>query len=145
MVTGQVSKMMGASVKRKEDPRLITGQGKYTDDVQLRNMAYLAILRSPHAHAHIRRVDATRALQHPDVLAVAIGQQINQQCQTPFPLFAPLPEMKVKDRWPMATDKVTFVGELVAAVVARSREAARDALELIQVDYAPLPAIVDLE
>ncbi|HZA25838.1 MAG TPA: hypothetical protein VFA32_25125 [Dehalococcoidia bacterium] len=89
MVTGQVSKMMGASVKRKEDPRLITGQGKYTDDVQLRGMTYLAVLRSPHAHARISSVDTTQALQHPDVLVVAVGQQVNQQCQTPFPLFAP--------------------------------------------------------
>ncbi len=145
MVTGQVSKMMGASVKRKEDPRLITGEGKYTDDVQLKGMAYMAVLRSPHAHARIRRVDVSRAQRHPGVLSVLTGEEVNKACKTPLPLFSLLPGMKAKDRWPIATDKVNFVGELVAVVVATSRDAARDALELIEVDYQPLPAVVDME
>jgi carbon-monoxide dehydrogenase large subunit len=145
MVTGQVSKMMGASVKRKEDPRLITGEGKYTDDVQLKGMTYMAVLRSPHAHARIRRMDTSRARQHPQVLAVLTGQEVKELCKTPLPLFGPFPDMKMKDRWPLATDNVNFVGELVAAVVALTREAAQDALELIEVDYHPLPPVVDME
>ena len=75
MVSGQVSKLIGAAVKRKEDPRLITGEGKYTGDVQLSGMTYMAVLRSPHAHAHIRRIDAARALQQPGVLAVLTGHR----------------------------------------------------------------------
>ena len=77
MVTGQVSKMLGASVKRKEDPSLITGEGKYTDDVQLRGMTYMALLRSPHAAARVRRIDVSRVLEHPDVLAVMTGQVVS--------------------------------------------------------------------
>jgi len=79
MVSGQGSKLIGAAVKRKEDPRLITGAGKYTADVQLRGMTYMAVLRSPHAHAHIRQIEAARALQQPGVLAVLTGPEVAQQ------------------------------------------------------------------
>ena len=145
MVTGQVSKMLGASVKRKEDPRLITGEGKFTDDAQLRGMAYIVVLRSDHAHARIGRIDVSRAVRHPEVLAVMTGQEVNQLCKTPFPLYGLVDGMKRVDRWPMATDKVSFVGEPLAAAVATSLGAARDALELIEVDYQPLPPVVDME
>ena len=81
MVAGQGAKLIGAAVKRKEDPRLITGAGKYTGDVQLSGMTYMAVLRSPHAHAHIRRIDAARARQQPGVLVVLTGHEVAQQCQ----------------------------------------------------------------
>ena len=145
MVTGQVSKMIGATVKRKEDPRMITGEGKYTDDVQLKGTTYMAVLRSPHAHARIGLIDASRAHQDPEVLAVVTGPEVNQLCKMPFPLFGQIPGMKSVGRWPMATDKATIVGEPVATVVATSRGAARDALDLIEVEYEPLPAAVDME
>lgn len=144
-VTGQVSRLTGSSVKRKEDPRLIRGEGKYTDDVQLVGMTYMAVVRSPHAHARIRNVDVTRALQHKGVLTVLSGQEMRERCKTPMPLFGLVGGMKIVDRYPMATDKATFVGEPVAAVVATTRAIARDAVELVDVDYEPLPAVVDME
>jgi CO/xanthine dehydrogenase Mo-binding subunit len=75
MVSGQGSTLIGAAVKRKEDPRLLTGAGTYTGDVQLRGMTYMAVLRSPHAHAHIRRIEPARARQQPGVLAVLTGHE----------------------------------------------------------------------
>ena len=90
MAKGQVSQMIGARAKRKEDPRLITGEGKYTVDVQLRSMAYVAVLRSPHAHALLNRMDISGATHLPDVLAVVTGRELNQASKAPFPLFVPL-------------------------------------------------------
>ena len=145
MVTGQVSKLVGARVKRKEDPRFLVGDGKYTDDVQLRGMTYLTVLRSPHAHALIKGIDVSAAAEHPEVLAVVTGREIRETSQAPFPLFAPLEGMKMKERWPIATEKATFVGEPVAAVLALSPEASEDARQLIEVDYEPLPPVVDME
>ena len=145
MVIGQPSKLVGASVKRKEDPRLITGEGKYTDDVQLPRMAYMTVLRSPHAAARIRRIDTSRARQHPNVLAVMTGKECRELCQAPLPLADPFPDMKYVERYPMATDRVVFVGEVVAALVATDRASARDALELIDVDYEAASPAVDME
>ena len=145
MVSGQLSKMIGTAVKRKEDPRLITGEGKYTDDVQLRGMTYMAVLRSPHGHARIRLIDASRALQQPEVLAVLTGQEVNQHCKTQFPKYDEAEGTKAKSRWPMPTEVAKYVGEPVAVVVATSNSTARDALDLIDVDYEPLPAVVDME
>jgi carbon-monoxide dehydrogenase large subunit len=145
MVSGQVSKLIGAAVKRKEDPRLITGEGKYTSDVQLSGMTYMAVLRSPHAHAHIRRIDAARALQQPGVLAVLTGQEVEQHCQMQFRLAGVREGMNTKSRWPMATEVAKYAGEPVAAVLATSSGRAQDALEMIDVDYESLPAVMDLE
>ncbi len=145
MVSGQVSKLMGARVKRKEDPRLITGEGRYTDDVILPGMVYMAVLRSPHAHARIRRIDVSQAKANPQVLAVVTGRDLRELWKAPLPVFGPLDDMVWVDRYPMAVEKANFAGEIVAAVVATSRYAARDALELVQVDYEPLPAVVDIE
>ena len=145
MSMGQVSKMVGSRVKRTEDPRMITGAGCYTDDVQLKGTAHMEVLRSPHGHARIRGIDISQAKQCPGVIDVLVGQDINSQCAIPFPLFAILGEMHVVDRWPMAADVVRYVGEPVAVVVADTLSAARDALDLIDVDYEVLPAAVDLE
>ena len=145
MATGQVSKMVGASVKRKEDPRMITGAGSYTDDIQPKGAKYMEVLRSPHGHARIRRIDTVRAAQSSGVVAVLTGKDVNSQCKIPFPLYAIMDQMHQVDRWPVATEVVRFVGEPVAVVAANSAAAARDALDLIEVDYEPLPAAVDLE
>jgi aerobic carbon-monoxide dehydrogenase large subunit len=145
MVAGQGSTLIGAAVKRKEDPRLITGAGTYTGDVQLRGMTYMAVLRSPHAHAHIRRIDAARARQQPGVLAVLTGHEVAQHCQRPFRLAGVREGMHVKSRWPLATAVAKYAGEPVAAVVATSRERAQDALAMIAVEYEALPAVLDLE
>ncbi|MCS7206374.1 MAG: xanthine dehydrogenase family protein molybdopterin-binding subunit [Dehalococcoidia bacterium] len=139
-----ISKMVGARIKRKEDPRLITGKGTYTDDVRLPGTLYMAVLRSPHAHARIRKLDVSKALGHPGVVAVLTGAEVKQMCG-PLPAQGPLEGMKLALRYPLAVNKVTHVGEGVAAVVAESRYLARDALDLIEVDYEPLPAVVDPE
>lgn len=145
MQSGQSPRMVGASVKRKEDPRLIMGEGKYTDDVELRGMVHMAVLRSPHAHARIISIDTSKARAHPDVLAVLTGAEAKEHWTMEFPLFGVKDGMKAKGRWPIAIDVAKYVGEPLAAVVATSSSAARDALELIEVDYQPLPAVVDLE
>ncbi|MCI0794234.1 MAG: xanthine dehydrogenase family protein molybdopterin-binding subunit, partial [Chloroflexi bacterium] len=80
--------MIGQSIKRKEDPRLLVGAAEYTGDVELRGMAYMAVLRSPHAHARIRGIDPSKALELGEVLAVLTGAEIQQHCQSQFLLFA---------------------------------------------------------
>src|SRR6266705_1726770 len=138
MVAGQGAKLIGAAVKRKEDPRLITGAGKYTGDVQLRGMTYMAVLRSPHAHAHIRRIHPARARLLPGVLAVLTGHEVAHQCQRPFPLAGVREGMHTKSRWPLATAVAKYAGEPVAVVVASSRGLAQDALAMIEVEYETL-------
>ena len=137
--------MIGAAIKRKEDPRFITGEGKYTADVQLMGMACMMVLRSPHAHARITRIDASRALQRPDVLKVLTGPEVIQHCKTQFLTIGEAGGTKPKSSWPMAAELATYVGEPVAAVLATSIDAATDAVEMIDVDYEPLPAVVDME
>ena len=86
MLDSRSPRMVGASVKRKEDPRLIVGEGQYTDDVQLSGMVHMAVLRSPHAHARILRVDASKALENPDVLMVLTGSEAKEHWKEKFPL-----------------------------------------------------------
>lgn len=145
MLQGKSPRMVGSSVKRKEDPRLVIGEGKFTGDVQLKGMVHMSVLRSPHAHARILRIDTTLALQHPQVLAVLTGTEMAQLCQTEFPLAGVKEGMKAKGRWPMATDTVRYVGEPVAAVAATNIESALDALELIEIEYQTLTPVVDME
>ena len=145
MESVQQTPMIGAAIKRKEDPRLLMGDGVYTGDVQLRGMVHMAVLRSQHAHARIRGIDFSKAQAHPDVLAVLTAEEAKQNCKCQFLLFAVTEGTRTKSRWPMPTDVTKFVGEPLAAVVATSESGARDALELIEVDYQPLPAVVDLE
>lgn len=140
------TRWLGAPVKRNEDPRLLTGQGLFVDDVHLPGMLYAAVLRSPHAHARILRVDVRRALQHPEVALVLTHADLPPRLREPLPKLIPHPDLKHhKTQYALAPDKVRHVGEPVAFVVATSRYAAEDALELIEVDYEPLPAVVDLE
>ena len=122
---------------RKEDPRFVRGLGHYCDDVQLPGMLHLAILRSPLAHARIVSVDTTAAEAHPKVKAVVTGEALAAQG------LAWMPTLSGDVQAVLATDKVRFQGQEVAFVVAEDRYAARDALELIDVEYAPLPPVVD--
>src|SRR5688572_13157814 len=135
-------KMVGARVRRVEDPRYILGQGRYVGDLKLYGMVDIAILRTPHAHAKIRSIDVSKAKEHPGVLAVFTSADFGDAVQ---PLQADLdhvknPTYKPCAWYPLARDKVRYVGEAVAAVVACSRYVAEDACELIDVDYDPLPA-----
>jgi aerobic carbon-monoxide dehydrogenase large subunit len=136
-----VSGMKGSGaygpIKRKEDARFIRGQGTFTDDVQLPGMLHGAVLRSPLAHARIVSIDTTAAEAHPGVKAVLTGQMLDDRG------LAWMPTLSQDVQAVLATDKVRFQGQEVAFVVADDRYSARDALELINVDYEPLPAVID--
>jgi aerobic carbon-monoxide dehydrogenase large subunit len=125
--------------RRKEDARFIRGRGTFVDDVQLPGMLHGAILRSPLAHARIRYVDTAAAEAHPKVRAVITGQTLAARN------LAWMPTLSRDVQAVLATDKVRFQGQEIAFVVAEDRYAARDALELINVDYEPLPAVIDAE
>jgi aerobic carbon-monoxide dehydrogenase large subunit len=124
-------------LQRKEDARFIRGQGKFLDDIQLPGMLHGAVLRSPVAHARIVSIDASAALQHPKVQAVITGDQLQARG------LAWMPTMSGDVQAVLATDKVRFQGQEVAFVIAEDRYTARDALELIEVEYEQLPVVVD--
>src|SRR5947199_5748687 len=132
---------IGSRVARKEDPRLITGEGTFTDDVMLQGMAYLTLVRSPHAHARIRRSDTEAAKKEPGVVAVLTGKDL--EATGMLPVFISVPSMSGSKHMPIASDKARYAGDAVAAVVAESRDAAKRAADLIAVDYEPLPVVVD--
>ena len=140
------TRIFGSGIRRREDPRLITGQATYTDDIKLQGMAYAAIKRSPHAHARIRSVDTSASRSAPGVLAVYTGAD-TEGVLNPIPCAWIPPDSDVKAvAYPaIAKDVVRYVGDAVAVVVAESRYQAEDALELINVDYEPLPAVVNPE
>ncbi|SEH02330.1 carbon-monoxide dehydrogenase large subunit [Nonomuraea solani] len=129
--------MSFGSMHRKEDARFIRGRGNYTDDVRLPGMLYGAVLRSPHAHARIVSVDTSAAEAHPKVKAVITGQTLEGLN------LAWMPTLSQDTQAVLATDKVRFQGQEVAFVVAEDPYSARDALELIDVDYDPIDAVID--
>jgi len=135
---------LGKPLKRKEDPRLIQGLAHYVDDIALVGMQHAAILRSPYAHAKIRSIDVSKAQAAPGVSLVLTGADIRGSIAM-IPCAAQIPDMKSAPRPVLALDRVRFVGEGVAVVVATSRYAARDALDLIEVDYDPLTPVVNPE
>ncbi len=139
---------IGQSIRRKEDDRFVTGHGRYTDDINLPGQLYLYVLRSPHAHARISRVDIAAAQAAPGVAAVYTGADIRADNIPGLPCMIPLQNRDgtplVKPERPTLADAVVhFVGDPVAAVVARSLAEARDAAELIEVDYDSLPSVTD--
>ncbi len=141
-----VSKLFGARIKRRDDPQLITGRATYTDDVKLPGLAYAAVVRSTHAHARIKGVDVSRARRHPGVLAVLTGKDVaDALAPVPCAWLVPGCDLKLPPRPVIAVDRVRYVGEAVAVVVAENRYIARDAAELIQVSYEPLPVLVNQE
>jgi aerobic carbon-monoxide dehydrogenase large subunit len=134
----------GASIKRSEDPRILTGAGRYVDDIKLPGMLHAAFLRSPLAHGRVLSVDASAARALPGVVAVLTGADLEAiTVQAPDPLRAlfgiagPMPEFTL-----LATDKVRLVGDPVAVVIAESRYLAEDGCELVEVEYDDLPAVV---
>jgi len=140
---------IGQAVVRKEDLRLLTGGGRYLDDINLPGQAHAAILRSPHAHARIRSVDSSGALTSPGVIAVFTGADLAADGVAPMPCLAHVPakpgtpDQVFPRRMALVADRVRHVGDAVALVVAESAAAARDALANIAVDYEPLPAAID--
>jgi carbon-monoxide dehydrogenase large subunit len=140
------TRIFGSGIRRREDPRLITGQATYTDDIKLTGMVYAAILRSPHAHARIRSIDTSAAQEAPGVLAVYTGAETDGVLN-PIPCAWVVPNSDVKQvPYPaIAKEVVRYVGDAVAVVVAENRYQAEDALELINVGYEMLPAVVNPE
>ncbi|HSE05829.1 MAG TPA: xanthine dehydrogenase family protein molybdopterin-binding subunit, partial [Methylomirabilota bacterium] len=143
------SKLLGAHVKRKEDPRLITGVSQYVADIAMPGMQHVAFVRSPHAHARVRGIKGGAAAKHPGVVAVVTGRDLTAH-------FAPIPtatvsaeggtagEIKLgRQHYPLSVDRVRYVGEPVAAVIGTSAEAAADAAALVEVDWEPRPAVAD--
>ncbi len=136
---------VGRSRPRKEDARLLTGQTNWTDNISVGGLLHLAILRSPMAHAHIDRVDVTPALERPGVVAAFSGSDLAEGMGS-LPCAWPVTEdIVLPDHPPIAVDEVRYAGDPVAVVVARDRYTAADALEAIEVDYTPLPPVLDLE
>ena len=140
---------IGKARRRNEDPRLLTGQALFTDDVHLEGLAHAAFLRSPYAHARLRRVDAARARAHPGVLAVYTAADLGDYWRPGPLLVSPPPiegvEFHERTQVPLARDKVRHAGEVIAFVVAESRYLAEDAVAEIEVDYEALTPVVDLE
>jgi len=136
---------VGRRIKRTEDSRLIQGLGQYVDDFRFADLQSVCILRSPQAHARVTRLDLSRASAAKGVIAAVTVADLDRACVGDVPCSAVLPGMKKPCHRPLATGKVRFMGEPLAAVVASSPEAARDAIDLIQVEYEPLPALVDPE
>ena len=136
--------VLGKSIKRREDPRLITGRGTYVDDVRLIGMVNMVLVRSPHAHANIRSVDTSAAESADGVVAVYTGAQLHEELGSLICGWV-VPDTKEVPHPPLAVDKVRCVGDAVAAVAATSPQAAVDAAGLVQVDYEVLDAVVDME
>ncbi|SDQ85493.1 xanthine dehydrogenase family protein molybdopterin-binding subunit [Thermostaphylospora chromogena] len=135
---------IGRPRRRKEDTRLVTGRTRWTDNIQLPGMLHVAYLRSPLAHARITRVDLEEARSMPGVVAVYSGRDFADE-QGSLPCAWPVTEdVVIPDHPPMAVEEVRYVGEAVACVVATDRYKAADALEAIEVDYDPLPAVLDM-
>ncbi|HKF78815.1 MAG TPA: molybdopterin cofactor-binding domain-containing protein [Candidatus Dormibacteraeota bacterium] len=141
-----ITTMVGARIHRREDPRLVRGHGRYADDFLRPHTAYMAVVRSPHAHARVRSIDVAEAARAPGVVAVLLAADFKKVLSGTMPV-APafVPEKKqAPDRFPIADGEVCFQGEPVAVVIGESRYQAADAADLVQVDWEPLPAVMDI-
>jgi aerobic carbon-monoxide dehydrogenase large subunit len=134
---------IGRRLRRKEDPPLITGRGRYTDDHTVPGMLHAAIIRSPEAHARITSIDTSAATQRPGIHAVLTGEDLQLEAPLPCAWVPPGVEVNVPDHWPLARGAVKHVGDPVAVVVGEDRYAVIDAAEDVLVDYDPLPVVVD--
>jgi carbon-monoxide dehydrogenase large subunit len=138
---------VGRSMRRKEDPRMITGRGRYVDDISLPGLLYAAIVRSPEAHARIVSIDASAARERPGVVAVLTGEDMAGDFAAPIPMVWAPPgvEIRTPEHWPLKRGEVKHVGDPVAVVVGADRYAVVDAAEDVIVDYDPKPVVVDME
>ena len=143
------AKLLGASIKRREDPRFITGKGNYTDDLKLPGMTYAAFVRSPHAHAGIRRIDTSKAAKHPGVVAVFTGKDMTGVNSLPCGwdlrkeknIPGVVQDLAMVSHMPLTSDAARHVGDPVAVVVADSQDAALDAADLVTVDWDVKPSV----
>src|SRR4029453_1543126 len=137
------ARLLGASIKRREDPRFITGKGNYTDDLKLAGMTHAVFVRSPHANAKIRKIDTTKASKVPGVVAIFTGKDMAGVNSLPCGWL--LPELKIPPHMPLATDAARYVGDPVAIVIAESQSAASDGAEAVEVDWEVLPSVTSTE
>src|ERR1700732_200940 len=143
------TRTFGEPIKRNEDRRLLTGQALFIDDVELPGMLHAALLRSEAPQARIRKIDVSKALQRPGVVAAYVASDLGDYWP-PGPILVPPPPIdgivfKARTQVPLAKDKVRHVGEPLVIVIAESRYIAEDALDDIDVEFEPLAAVVDLE
>jgi carbon-monoxide dehydrogenase large subunit len=139
-------KYVGRSILRKEDPELLTGQARYTENLTAPGMVWMAVVRSPFAHAKIDRIDTSKAAAMSGVVAVFTAADLEDEWGGPLPFVWPITEdIKVPVHWPLTKDKARFQGDGVAVVLAETRAQAEDAAELVEVDWSPLDAVTDLE
>jgi carbon-monoxide dehydrogenase large subunit len=137
------ARVLGASIKRREDPRFITGKGNYTDDLKLPGLTHAVFVRSPHANAKIRRIDTSKAAKAPGVVAIFTGKDMTGVNSLPCGWL--LPELKIPPHMPLASDAAHYVGDPVAIVIAESQSAAADAAELVVVDWDVQPSVTNTE
>ncbi len=145
-----IKKFIGKRVMRNEDPRLLTGQAQFVDDVEIPGLLHAAFLRSDHAHARLLSVDVSAARRRPGVVAVFTAEDMGDDWQPGPPLVSPPPTAKdvifhSRRQVPLVKDKVHHAGEAIAVVIAESRYIAEDAVEDILVEFEPLEAVIDLE
>lgn len=139
------TRMFGASVKRREDPRFLTGRGTYTDDIQISGTTHAAFVRSPFAHAKVGAIDTSAARGLPGVIAIFTGRDLEDAGVKALPVGWLLPNLKIGQRRALVTDTVRYVGEAVAVVIAETAATAKDAAEMVQVAYEELPAKTNAE
>ena len=146
MTENHTNTVIGTRMLRREDPALLTGEGKYTNDLNIPGALHLAVLRSPYAHAKIISIDTSAAKALPGVVAVYTGAELASEWAGPMPCAWPVtPDMKNPAHYPLAVSKVCYVGDGVVAILATNETASRDALDLVDVQYEPLKAVVDVE
>jgi aerobic carbon-monoxide dehydrogenase large subunit len=153
--TTEAERYVGGGVLRKEDPALITGQARFVDDIALPGMVWMAIVRSPYAHARIASVDVSRAREAEGVVAAFSGAELKDDWAAALPCAWPIQtrsfptptdeDARMPTHWPLAHDKARFAGDGVAVVIAESRTAAQDALQLVDVEYEPLEPVLELD
>jgi carbon-monoxide dehydrogenase large subunit len=146
MATQGAERYVGGGVRRKEDPKLITGQGTFVEAITPPGTVWAVLVRSPFGHATIRRVNLKPVLGAPGVVAAYSGADLADEWAAPLPMAWPVTEdINIPEHWPLTRDKARYLGDAVAVVVATSRAAAADAAELVEVDYDQLPAVVDVQ
>jgi len=145
--TASNGRHVGRAMRRKEDPRMITGRGRYLDDISVPGVLHAAIVRSPEAHATITSIDTSAARQHPDVVAVFTGEDLAGDFGGPMAMVWAPPgvEIKTPELWPLSRNEVKHVGEAVAVVVGTDKYSVLDAVEQVVVEYEPKPVVTDPE
>src|SRR6266436_7496082 len=149
MASATEERLFGKSIKRREDPRFITGRGNYTDDLKLAGLTYAAFVRSPHAHARIRSIDVSAARAHPGVVAIFTGKDMTGVNSLPCGwdprkeknIPGVVQDLAMVPHMPLSSDVARHVGDPVAVVIADSQDAANDAAEKVKVDWEPLASV----